>query len=203
MSFFLQRISFIPPIKAAAAMNAIRFLILCFMFVCCLSTPVRIKDATATVKATGRNLQDTVILDHGEATSLLPRTSISLNRYELIAFRLAAFLTTPPLSVAPAIAAHLQQYRGPQLYATLRNHAREMWPTMINQQELELAIGPFIFHMQTEKGQVIPLDFVERFCETMEMWATHGFMSLYLALVQDVVTSQRIAVGLSLLGRQF
>ncbi|CAL8578351.1 hypothetical protein XPA_004140 [Xanthoria parietina] len=185
-------------------MNAIRLLILCFMFVCCLSTPVRIKDATTTVKTTGRNPQDKNILNHGEATSLLPRTSISLNRYELIAFRLAAFINTPPLSAVPALAAaHLQQYRGPQLYATLRNHAREMWPTMINQQQLELAIGPFIFHMQTEKGQVIPLDFVERFCETMEMWATHGFMSLYLALVQDVVTSQRIAVGLSLLGRQF
>lgn len=189
-------------------MYAIRLLnlslaILCFIFVCCHSASVRIKDGTATIRLAARNPQDTVIVEHGKASSLLPRTSISLNRYRLISLRLAAFISTPPLSVAPAIAAHLQQYRGPQLYATLRDHARQMWPTYINQQALQLVIGPFVFHIQTEKGHTIPLDFVERFCDTMEMWATRGFMSLYVAMVEDDVTSQRIAVALSLLARPF
>lgn len=177
--------------------------LLCFIVVCCHSSPVQIKDAKAIIRVAARDPQDTVIVEHGKATSLLPRTSISLNRYQLISLRLAAFISMPPLSVAPAVAAHLQQYRGPQLYATLRDHARQMWPTIINQQALELAIGPFVFHIQTEKGYVIPLDFVERFCDTMEMWATHGFMVLYVAMVEDAVTSQRIAVALSLLGRPF
>ncbi|KAL8652258.1 MAG: hypothetical protein Q9226_004344 [Calogaya cf. arnoldii] len=173
------------------------------MILCCHSVPVRFKDAMGTDKVAARNPQDTVIIKHDNAASLLPRATISLNRYQLIALRLSAFILTPPSDAAPAIAAHLQQYRGPQLYATLRNHAREMWPIIANKQIFELAIGPFVFHMQTEKGQSIPLDFVERFCETMEMWATRGFMSLYIAMVEDAMSKQRIAVALSLLAPPF
>ncbi|KAL9641356.1 MAG: hypothetical protein Q9204_000092, partial [Flavoplaca sp. TL-2023a] len=193
---------------AAAAMYAFKpshlsIAILFFLFVCCHSVPAPINDATRTHWSTARNPQDPIKREHRRATALLPRTSISLNRYKLITLRLTAFIATPPLSLAPAIVAHLQQYRGPQLYATLRDHVRQMWPTMVDQQALELAIGPFMFHIQTEKGQTIPLDFVERFCETMEMWATNGFTSLYLALVEDSGTTQRIAVALSLLGPAF
>ncbi|KAL8900465.1 MAG: hypothetical protein Q9192_001062 [Flavoplaca navasiana] len=170
--------------------------ILFFFFVCCYTVPIHIDDITRTKWSTARNPQDPINRDHGRPTTLLPRTSISLNRYKLITLRLTAFIATPPLN---ALAAHLQQYRGPQLYATLRDHVRQMWPTMVNQQALELAIGPFMFHIQTEKGQTIPLDFVERFCETMEIWATNGFTSLYQAMVEDSGTAQRIAVALSLL----
>ncbi|KAL8846719.1 MAG: hypothetical protein Q9221_008193 [Calogaya cf. arnoldii] len=173
------------------------------MILCCHSVPVRPKDATGTDKIATPNPQDTIVIKHDNAASLLPRTSISLNRYELIALRLSAFITTPPLVAAPAIAAHLQQYRGPQLYATLRNHARQIWPIIANKQILELTVGPFVFHMQTGKGQSIPLDFVERFCETMEMWATRGFMSLYIAMVEDTMSKQRIAVALSLIAPPF
>ena len=173
------------------------------LFVCCHSVPVHIHDITRTKWSTARSPQDPINHEHDRATTLLPRTSISLNRYKLISLRLTAFIATPALRLAPAIAAHLQQYRGPQLYATLRNHVRQMWPTMVDQQALELAIGPFMFHIQTGKGQTIPLDFVERFCETMEIWATNGFTSLYLAMVEDAGTSQRIAVALSLLGPAF
>ncbi|KAL8891705.1 MAG: hypothetical protein Q9215_001357 [Flavoplaca cf. flavocitrina] len=165
--------------------------------------PVHINDVTRTKGSTARNSQDPINREHSRATALLPRTSVSLNRYKLITLRLTAFIATPPLNLAPALVAHLQQYRGPQLYATLRDHVRQLWPTIVNQQALELAIGPFMFHIQTEKGQTIPLDFVERFCETMEMWAANGFTSLYLAMVEDSGTAQRIAVALSLLGPPF
>ena len=168
------------------------------IFVTCHSIPVQFKDAARTVEIGARDARDTITIDHGKDTSLLPRTSINANRYRLVHLQLSTFIVTPPVILIPALAAHVHSYRGPQLYATLRNQVRRMWPLTTNPRALRFVIGPFVFTIQTRMDLHIPLDFLERFCDTMEMWASNGFVSLYYATLEDVETMQPISVALSL-----
>ncbi|KAL8918133.1 MAG: hypothetical protein Q9172_005536 [Xanthocarpia lactea] len=165
------------------------------IFVTCHSIPVQFKDAARTVEIGAR---DTITVDYGKTTSLLPRTSVNVNRYQLVQLQLTAFIATPPVILIPALAAHVHSYRGPQLYATLRNQVRQMWPLTTNPRAIRFVIGPFVFNIQTRRDLHIPLDFIERFCDTMELWATNGFVSLYRAMLEDVETMQQISVSLSL-----
>ncbi|KAL8861642.1 MAG: hypothetical protein Q9178_001843 [Gyalolechia marmorata] len=165
------------------------------IFVTCHSIPVQFKDAARTVEIGAR---DTITIDHGKDTSLLSRTSINVNRYRLIQLQLSSFILPPPVIVIPALAAQVHSYRGPQLYATLRNQVRRMWPLTTNPRAIRFAIGPFVFNIQTRRDLYIPLDFLERFCDTMEMWASNGFVALYSATLEDVETMQQISVALSL-----
>lgn len=60
-------------------------------------------------------------------------------------------------------------------------YKKELEPRLADSQEIEAILGQFVVNLTTQPGQIVPLDLIDRFCEAMSIWTSHGFFTLFTA----------------------
>ncbi|KAL8693820.1 MAG: hypothetical protein Q9218_001420 [Villophora microphyllina] len=159
-----------------------------FLIICCLSIPLQAEPVAVLESIKGRDLVPTVGSDNGEPAVLLPRVPRHMNQYELLRFVQGAM-------IVPGLSGTAQR----ALYREFADYVHQHWNELAHLNTFALRLGVFEFTALSFDGP-IPQVFFDRFCETMQLWAVHGFFSLFQVAVVDVETGQRIAVGLNMLG---
>lgn len=166
--------------------------------VCCNATPVRNEQSGKGSEITTGTTPSLLGAAYGGAPSLSPRVPNQFFRYKVVALTQGAFIIPAPLTQVMRVADNVQNSVGPWLYQRLRDAAHENWAEWANQIHLKLGFHKFHFEIYTKQGHTIPLDFFDRFCETMILWATNGFFTLYNVVLRDIDAGNIICVKLTL-----
>lgn len=165
----------------------------------CDSTPVHLGTSERTHDITFRTVPKQPGRDLGETSTLLPRLpGPQYLRYRVIALTIGAFIIPAPLTQVMRVADHFHYTWGPMLYEILKQTAHYHWGLWENGENLRFILGKFEFLIYVQPGHTIPLDFLDRFCDTMILYATNGFFTLYNVMVMDMYTGVMIGVELRL-----
>ena len=134
--------------------------------------------------------------EHTSATNLVSRTWNV--RYQVVDRMLWTCIHPIPLLETASMPPY---YFGPQVWNMLWQTVQTNYDIVQNQDYFALRYGQFILFFAAEAGHRIPLDFFDRFCSTMMLWATRGFFTLFDVVLQEMATGDKITVKLRLYGQ--
>jgi len=144
--------------------------------------------------------------DQITARTLHGRTSYFRPQYRLVrAVQLAMIVPSPLRSTVLASHLYGSAGEGARIYRTMVELYTRHWDRYQGKMWQQAHIGALYIYMRAlslDNPQPIPLDFIQRFGETMELWAVNGFMSLYDIIVENVDTLQEIRVVTSMMPRE-
>ena len=84
---------------------------------------------------------------------------------------------------------------GRVLYNLLSDEIRAQWPAQGVGAYTRASVGELTWEFFAMDGGTVELDMIQGFCETMQVWAVNGFLSLYSVRLQDVVTGKTFGVN--------